>query len=353
MGSLSKPGFFFWEDETVELNDKRIKKEIPKLPTITASVQTIKGGGVETLAFLALQIAKTTDKMVVLRAVASACSVLLTDSQNFTGARGLSVDLTGLDAANDDNVPGDQQLSTNFEDAEPVTVSELLTVMEADGDEIGAFFGIMFFAGNKRVTAQNRSAFNEKRAKSATASVIGDAKIFITDSQLLADSVLEKVYASFLSLSPLKANMTAKVVAHLGDAHMGPALAFMNMFLLLVDNGMSALRIIKEATLKNKWIRDEFPELAPEFAAANSAQNIIRKAPGHERSFLKAIHGNAFVPVSYSDIDNLTGVCKDILRRTTPSFQNYQGGKITESQTARLDAKLGTPDVAAETISAE
>jgi hypothetical protein len=241
-------------------------------------------------------------------------------------------------------VTGDEVLVTNFRDAEEVTIGELLDLMQADSDELGAYFGVLFLSGNKRVNAKNRTAFNEKRKDSATASIIGDAKIFVSDSMYLSDEVLKKVYASFLSYSPVRANMTAKLVAKIDRPFMGPPLAFINMFLLLVDSGMSALRIIKEAVIKHPWIRSDFPELRPELSAANQAQMILRRAPPQERSFLKAIHGNAFVPVNYADINNLTGVCKEVLKRTTPSYANYDGGKVTEAQLAKINAH---PDIAA------
>jgi len=343
----------FWDDNTVDLNDQRLKKNIPKLPQIKEDFQTVKGRGVEALAFLVWQILKTQDKLVLVRAIASACSTLFKDSTNYTGAKINAVELTGLDIARDPTTPPDTLLVTNFEDAEEVTVGELLELMQTDGDEIGAYLGVLFVAGNKRVTAQNRTAFNERRQASATASIIGDAMIFVSDSPFLRDEILIKVYASFLSCSSLRVHMTSKIVAKLGEAYMGPTLAFTSMFLLLVDSGMSALRIIKEAVIKHPWIRADFPELKPELAAANQAQNIIKRAPGGERSFLKAIHGNAFVPVNYSEIDNLTGVCKEILKRTTPSYQNYRGGKFTASQLAIINAHTDVAPANAPLVDAE
>lgn len=333
--------FMFWNDDTVDLNDKRLKKNIPALPVITSDVQTIKGKGAELLAYLALQVVKSQDKVVVIRAIASACSILLDDSTNFTGSRTPTIVLTGLSRAEDETAPQTEVLVTNFVDAEPVTIGELIQTMDCDIDELGAYFGVLFLAGTKRIDAKNRTAFNEKRKSAATASIVGEPKIFVDDSTLLADAVLEKVYASFLSCQPLRSNMIAKVATHLDKAHMGPALAFATLFLLLVDSGLSALRIIKEAVLKHPWIRTEFPELKPELYAANTAQTILRKAPGNERSFLKAIHGSNFVPVNYAEIDNLTGVCKEILKRSTPTYQNYGGGRITEAQLRVINTHMG------------
>lgn len=343
----------FWDEPSVELNEQRLKKNIPALPVIEMDVQVIHGGGVETLAFLAMQIVKSQDKLVIMRAMASAAAWLLKDRTNFTGSKRRPEILTGLEVAQDENISDSTVLVTNFEDGEDVTIGELLAIMEADADEIGAYFGVLFLAGNKRVDSQNRSAFNERRAKSATASSIGAPVIFVPESDLLSDEVLVKIYASFLSCAPFRANMTSKVVDHLDKVWMGPSQSFVTMFLLLVDNGMSALRIIKEAVLKNQWIRTEFPELKPELAAANEAQNILKQAPGKYRSFVKAIHGNAFVPVNYSQIDNLLGVCKEVLKRVTPSYQNYGGGRVTEAQLAIINRHTDVSSNLVTTVAAE
>lgn len=343
----------FWNDETVELNSQRNRKTIPEIPAVGRDLQTIRGSGIEKLAYLALQIVKSEDKAVIIRAIASASSILLSDSTNFTGAKNPSVELTGLEVAEREDTPGEQILKTNFEDESDVRVDELLALMMADPDELGSYFGLLFVAGNKRVDSKNRSAFNEKRQASATASIIGEPVIFVNDSIYLTDFVLTKVYASFLSYSPVRANITTRIVQQLNKSHMGPSLAFVNMFLLLVDSGLSALRIIKEAVIKHDWIRTDFPELKAELAAANNAQNILKGAPGHERSFLKAIHGNQFVPVMYSDIDNLLGVCKEVLVRSTPSYANYRGGKTTEDQVRRVQKRMNITEDVVEQVVAE
>lgn len=343
----------FWDDPSVELNDQRLKKNIPALPVIESEVQVVTGGGIETIAYLALQVIKSRDKMLTIRAIASASAWLLGDKSNFTGAKTKPVHITGLEVAAAEDANPDSSLITNFEDAEDVTIGELLAVMEADADEIGAYFGVLYLAGNKKVDASNRTAFNERRAKSANASSIDPPVIFVPESEFLTNEVLTRVYASFLSCSNLRAHMTSKVVDHLDKSYMGPAQSFINMFLLLIDNGMSALRIIKEAVLKNQWIRSEFPELKPELAAANEAQNILKRAPGKQRSFLKAIHGSSFVPVNYSQIDNLLGVCKEVLKRVTPSYQNYGGGRVTEAQLAKINQHTDANSSLVATIAAE
>jgi hypothetical protein len=342
-----------WDDSTTDLNENRVRKNIPQLPKITEDIQVVQGGGIETIAFLILQVNKSSDRRVIMRAIASMCSVLLRDGFNFTGSPMKPVTLTGLEVAAVDDADPDKLITTNFEDETPVTISELLEMMTIDSDELGAYIGWMFYASQKQLTDLNMSAFNERRQSAATATLIENARIFINDSEYLDRTMAKKMYGSFLSFSPWRAHMIARIVTHLEDPLTGPALAFTNLFLLLVDTGMAALKIIKEAVMRHPWIRTTFPELQPDLSAANEAQKIIRMAPGRERSFLKAIHGNNFVPVNYSQIDNLTGVCKEILKRTVPSYQNYGGGKVTESQLNRINEKLGSHTQLAATVAAE
>lgn len=342
-----------WDDTTTDLNDNRPRKNLPPLPKITDQVQVVTGPGVETVAYLILQVRKSEDRRTIIRAVASLCSVLLRDKTNFTGSPMRTVELTGLEPAAEDDADPKRLLKTNFEDEVQVTVGELLATMDVDNDELGAYVGWMFYASQKQATDMNLSAFNEKRQSAATATLLSEARIFVADSEYLSREMAKKMFGSFLSYSPWRAHMISRIVTHLDDALVGSALAFMSMFLLLVDSGMSALKIIKEAVMRHPWIRMDFPELKPDLDAANEAQNIIRMAPSRERSFLKAIHGNNFVPVNYSQIDNLTGVCKEVLKRTIPSYQNYGGGKITESQLARVNRKLGEESQLAASVSAE
>jgi hypothetical protein len=343
----------FWDDLSIEINDAEVRTAIPVISPIALPLQTLKGTGAEALAYLAWQIIKTDDKAVIVRALASACSTLLKDSSNFTGSTLPCVPITGLEVVVDDAVLDDAVVATNMVDAEDVTKDEIIRLMSADTDELGAYFGVLFLAANKRITTRNRTAFNEKRVSAATAANIGDATIFVPDSPYLADNVLSKIYAAMLSFSPVKSFMTAKVVSVLNNQWMGPALQFINMFLLLSDTGMSALKIIKEAVIKHPWIRSDFPELAPELYAVNVAQSIIRRAPAPERPFLKAIHGSAFIPVKYAHIENVLGVCKEVLKRTTPSYENYGGGKTTPRQLAHIQSKLDPALQQVSTVAAE
>lgn len=344
----------FWNDATIEITSAATKKKVPTLPKISNMISVVNGGGVETLAYLALQMAKTTEKKHIIRVMASATAWLIESKDNVTGSPVKPTPLKGLERALDEDAPEDEVLQTNLEDAEPVTVGELMNLMEnIDADELGAYFGILYLAGNKRVTRENRAAFNDNRRNAASASLTRELMIFVPDSPFLTIEVLSHVYAAFLSFTPIKAVMTARVVEMIDHDWIGPGLAFINMFALLSNSGLSALGIIKEATLKHPWIRHEFPELRTDYAAANEAFAILQTVPAKERPFIKAIHGNNFQPVAYALIDNLTGVCKNILKLTTPSYQNYGGGRCTDAQMAKIRRHTAGAAELVTTVAAE
>jgi len=328
-----------WEGDTTELTHAATKGVIPTLRPITKSYQVVTGP-MPVAYYMALQILKTQDKDVVMRALASATAVILGKRGNFTGSTEKPEDLTGLQMALDDAVADDAIIKTNFNDEEEVTKGELVTLMEADEDELGAYFGVLFIAGNKKLTAQNRTAFNERRQGSAVAGVIGDAKIFVPDSPLLDDPILQKVNASFNSRLPLRGHMTIQTIACLPDAILGAAQAFSNQFQLLVDSGMGGIRVIRQVTGMYAWTRAAFSELTPQFNAANVAFKLIKSAPADQRPFLKAIHGNRFVPVSYNQIENLVGVCKHVMTYHSATIGNYGGGSMTEAQRNIVESKM-------------
>jgi hypothetical protein len=317
------------------------------MPPVAESLQVVTGKS-ETLAFLAWQIVKTSDKKVVMRALSSAIAILFRDSStNFTGSAKSPVPLTGLEPTVDEETEDEHILKTNFEDEEPVTAGEIRMLLDCDTDELGAFFGVLCLAGVKALTNENKSAFNERRANAVKAMTIEDLKIFVPDSQFLTDRTLRSVYASFNSLQPVRCHMMRRAATLMGAVHMGPTAAFATMFLLLQDQGMSALRIIKEAVKKFPWIRNDFPEFHPELMAAQNGIRAIAQVetPGL-RPFLKAIWGNNFVPVQYSAINNLLGLCKYVLTETTPTYANYAGGaRISNAHEERIRKHLGIAPV--------
>lgn len=326
----------FWNDDKTEIHPSRLRKDIPEMPKVSKDLQVVKGGA-ETLGYLALQVKKSVSKQVIVRAIASAVMILFEDSKNYTGSATVPEDLTGLDVIIDEDITErDVNIVTNFKDAETVKISEMDEMMEIDPDELGAYFGVLCLAAVKSINKDNRAAFNERRQGAVSATTIGDRKIFVSDSPLLADAVIQKVYASFNSYLPIRSHVISNAVAKLDRTHMGPTLSFATMFLLLVDQGMSALRIVKEALVRHTWIVEEFPDLKPEINAAQEGLNSINKGRPSERSFLKSIYGAQYVPVSYTAIQNLTGVCKFVLKETTKSYEHYDGGLVTANQERKL-----------------
>jgi len=337
-------GVSFWEDDLASIHSTDLRSDVPPMPNVTMGINTVRGGpGV--LIYLMHQVIKSTNKLTIMRAIASSMSCIFADSVNYTGSQAPCVPLTGLERVTDESVTDRTTLlDTNFPESEPVTLAEIDAYMDMDVDELAMYFGVLCFAGIKRVTPENRTAFNEKRANSVQAQTIGDLKIFVQNSPELDDVVLHKVYASFISWGNLRCHMMSKCAARMGSISYGPASAFTTMFMLLVDQGMGALRIIKEAVLKYPWLRHEFTELAPEFALANKAQNTIRKATSTHRPFLKSIYGSSFVPLPYQQAKNLVGICKRTLQDTAPTYKNYNGGIMTdiqEQKLIRLLAKYG------------
>jgi hypothetical protein len=333
----------FWDDETLDDRNARLRTTIPERPSITINLQVVTGGQ-ETLAYLALQIRKSRDKGVVMRALASAIAILFSEKTvNYTGSAMTPVPLTGLDPIVDDNVPGTQVITTNFIDASATTVDEVRSLLDCDSEELGAYFGVLCLAGVKALTDRNKTAFNERRVNAVKAVTVEELRIFTPDSLFLSDIVLKSVYAAFNSWQPVRCHLIERAALKMGQVYMGPTASFATMFLLLQDQGMSALRIIKEAVKKYPWIRTEFPELNPELVAAQNGIRAIStvETPGL-RPFIKAIWGSNFVPVQYSTINNLLGVCKYVMVETTPSYENYAGGaRVSNIHEQRIREHIG------------
>jgi len=329
-----------WADDTTSVTNIRIKTEIPEIRPVELKFQLAKGGH-ETLLFLALQIERTRDKSVALRALASALAILFKQDKDYTGGGGRLVTLDGLDEGRtlDTSVDDSTPVGRNFEDGAPLTVGDLRPYL-GDIDEIGAYFGVLFMAGVKRRTDLNRDAFNENRKSSVRSLVNQDLAIFVPNSVLLSDAVLDTVYAAFNSFLPNRMYMVQQAVLLSAQPTVGAALAFTTLFLMLEDAGLGSLRIIKEAVLKYPWIRTSFPECKPEFHAANIGQQAVRAADLSIRPYCKAVYGNRFVPVAQNEIANLMGICKRVLSYTMPNYRNFGGGRISDKQEALIQRKM-------------
>jgi hypothetical protein len=338
----------FWRQTTAGLHDltttTTLRNSVPDKQPIAQRFQTFRASpenAMETLAYLILQISKSTSKSVIARAIASGVAIILKTPDNLTGSLAASELLTGLqDVTNDTITDRTATVTTNFAQAAPVTLAEIDALMESDSDEFGAYFGVCCLAMVKKVTPQNRIAFNDRRRNSVNATITSDPVIFVENSIYLTDLVLKNINVAFVSLQPIRMHLVSYVCTRLGEAHMGISAAFMAIFLLLRDQGMGALKSIKQAALMYPEMITEFPELRAEFNLADAGIKRIGTAIASEREFVKAIYGSMFQPVPYAEILTITGIAKRIVSTVTPSFANYGGGRITAEQAERVDAMI-------------
>jgi hypothetical protein len=290
---------------------------------------------------LAVVIRDTDEKIVVVRALASALSILFDDASNFMGSPMPPVNLTGMNIFTDDSASSTAQIRTNFEQAPDLTLADVEPYVDCDADELGGYFGNVFYAGTKKLTASNASAFNEKRLNTILATSAKPLKIFVPGSGFMDERVLNKIYAAFNSLAAIRCQLIYRTCLKMGTIRYGPVVTFSAIFLLLVDNGLGTLRVIKEASLKCGWLREDFPELRPELEAADRAQSVLRAVDPPLRPFAKAIYGSAWVPLSQGEVSNLLGVSKKIMTHFVQSYARFGGGYTTPQQDAIIANRLG------------
>lgn len=331
---------YFWSDEVASVTGVKLRTDVPPITPVELKMSWFEGGH-ETLVYLALQILKTGSKDVAIQAIASAVGILLKQKRDMLGGKGEKKTLTNLDdpAAPVENRDAGDLVGTEWDTGARITAGEVAALM-GDMDEIAAFFALMFFAGTKKRTDKNRDAFNKNRIQNVKSTTNEELLIFIENSPLITDKVLDTAYAAFNSFLANRMYLVSQTVHLCAGVYVGPALAFQNMFLLLEDTGLGTLRIIKEAILKYPFIRARMPELASELHAADQGQRAIRRINENERPFCKAIYGNRFVPVAQNDVANLFGVCKKTLAYTVATYRNFEGGSVSERQEEIIQAEL-------------
>lgn len=342
-----------WSDETADITGVRLRTTVPAITPVDLKLDYVTGGH-ETLIFLALQIERTRDKEIAIRALSSAVGIIFKQDRDLLGGTGKRLTLTNLD---DPQHPVDTRADAeivggNFPGGEPLTAGDLKPYL-GDIDELGSYYGVLFHAGIKRRTEKNRPAFNKNRISNVRSTVNGDLTIFVENSVLLSDAVLDTVYAAFNSFLANRMYLMSQTVRLVAGTYVGPALSFQNMFILLEDAGLGSLRIIKEAILKYAFIRRRFPEIISELNSANEAQKCIRRIQEGERPFCKAIYGNRFVPVAQNDIANLLGICKHTMSYTKATYRQFDGGNISERQEDIIREELEALGVDVTPISTE
>jgi hypothetical protein len=329
-----------WDDAGYSVSGVTLKTAVPEMPPQNDDLK-IHQGSRNLLIHAMWQIRKSKDRSVIVRALGSAIASIMGGTKDFyngTQALGTFPDTEIDEELNADGVDLSTLRATNFADEVPLTLAEFDELQDVDTYEMASYFGVLVLASVKQPNAQNAVAFNEKRTRAAILGSIEDPSIFVADSPWLTIGILKKIHASFAFYWHVRSHMVSTLAGQTGNIKDGTSMALMNMFLLLSDFGMSALKIIKEATLMYPWIRTEFPELSAELITANNGFRFIRQVPEEKRSFVKAIHMDKFVPVVYSEIQGLTGVCKEVLARTKPSYRNYAGGSVTPQQMEKINA---------------
>lgn len=334
-----------FEERVHELYSGRPRSTVPVLPEITENVQLVSSDWGLGLAYLALQVRDSDNKKTIVRAIASAVSIIFEEPGNILGAPNLPVKFVGLvDAAQsfDPDVDPDARVTdVGFENAVDVKTSELVQLATTEVEELAALFSMYVHTAGKKPNDKNISAFDTKRLN-AVKSVCTDLTIFGHSSDLLSLSVLQKVASSLNAYANYRARLISSLASRIDRPYGGPPHAFKMFFVLLVDTGIGPLKAIKQATARWTWIRTDFTELAPDLNAAQAGVMTIRQISPPDRSFCKTIYGDAFVPVNPQDIQNAFGVCKYALKQINPTFESYNGGTITADQQKYIDTKLSS-----------
>jgi len=299
-------------------------------------------GGHETFAFLFWQIKKSKNKDVILRALASMLAMAIkTPKVNLiNGMEPTPVELSNIKEDLRDEAKGlEHVIHTNFEEEEDVTKAEVLALSSGDIDEFGALTGYLFYCANKQLQNNNRPAFYENRFSALTAGLIDDPVIFSADgtSGYIDDDLIKKMNRVLVWQAKPRAYMTLCAVRSLGNIQLGPHAAFASLFFLLEDFGLGQLHVVKLALRRFDWIPEIFPEYRSEIAAANRAQERVRKLPSEQRAFAKCIWGNQFVPHKRDDFPNLVRLCKYALSKEVESFKNLNYGDAATEVTRRFD----------------
>lgn len=311
-----------------------------ELPKVKTRLETYAGKG-DLPAYCMLQLLKSEDRQVIVRAVASACAHLVGDSTNFTGSTIPPVKLTGYEGLFVAGVDLNANVTTNFAGAADVTGKEWAKVSNFDEMEVAYYFGVVCHAMCKTPNdGPPMDAFNAKRADAATQGLIKPAKIFVQDSEWLSYATLRKVHVSFNAYGACRANIIGRVLAHKDDADNDQAGMFFKAFALLSDFGITNLAIIKNAIIRYPQITN-YPGMEIQVRAAAEAFKVIEKLPADKRSFAKAMYMDRLVFVDPNEIKNLLGVCKEYLKPTHKTYQNYKGGEITPDQRRMVAADLG------------
>lgn len=315
--------------------------KVPPVPSVSDVLPTYKGGE-EVLAFCMWQIRLSTDREVIVRALASACAALIRDPSNLTGSKAPVTVLTGYAAVGVANADLTSTAATNFVDASDITLQQWVDAVGIDIMEKAFYFGVLCHAMCKTPQSGDAmKAFNENRAGAATQANIGDPQIFVPNSPWLSYETVRKVHASFNAYSACRVHLIRGVIGKFGSCTSGDSKMFADAFSLLADFGVTNLAIIKDAIIRYPSIVN-MPGIEQEVRSALAGLRAISAITDEPiRPFVKAMYMNRLVFVKPGDIANLLGICKEYLKPTHESYKRYKGGFVTPEQLRWIAADLG------------
>lgn len=223
-----------------------------------------------------------------------------------------------------------------------ITALNMKDVLEINPQEVYAFAGSLCMAVTKQPTAENLSAFMGRRAALATLGFMSDNPVVFTEnSDYLTLPILTKIHkaASFHMLSrELTMRALATNISLMDD---GNQYVFACFLMLLENSGMNSLNIIRKVLMQYPTLIQFLPHLNAEFQAADAGISKVMALPNAERSFCKSIYGSKFVPVQYSDIKRLLGICVYIGQKAEPNLANFKGGQLAEMDKDIIDHVFG------------
>lgn len=222
-----------------------------------------------------------------------------------------------------------------------ISPEDMLNAFDADPVELAAYAGILAFCIAKQPTSANIEAFNQRRRNAISASMIStEMKIFYDESPYLTLDILGKVHRTFNLIVRDRALVMSAIVDTDDRLVSGTERMFYTIFRLSSGASMNPLLLITRFARKHPELYRHFPELETEYHAAAHALTRLFDVPESQRLYLKAIYGNAYVPVDRRDIDNLLGCARFVLSRTEKTLDRYAGGTLSETHRRRLIALL-------------
>lgn len=233
---------------------------------------------------------------------------------------------------------------------DPVTADTMQDIIDLDPAEVSAFAGSLCMAVTKKPTAENIEAFISKRSNLATLGLMsGEPQVFTENSNYLNLELLTKVNkaASFYVI-PRELTMRA-LATNIGQMEDGNQYVFACFLAMIENTGMNSLTIIRKVLQWMPNLPVYFPHWKMEILACSNGISRVMALPPAERSFCKAIYGSKFIPVQYSDISHILGICVYIGSKFEPTLANFKGGVLSDVDRSIVDSLFTVEELEEET----